>query len=756
MAPDADSFTDCGNSTSRIVRRGGGGISPANHAVINLDSFIPVSDTVKTYSMQNGTLQIESHSSEGEDTIRSNSFFLHSGAYEVKIEYQNQQEGLSHSLGEVSFQEQRFTGLLQSSTIILDGAHTKAIGRIIVPFGANAQSVVAQIKTSGDSQGIIKSITLSERRIYRVVRLIGFLLGFFILDWILYCLFVNPTYAQSFVKRHRTTIVLGAICILAVLPILNDVDTAGDDYGFHMLRISYVAEELRNHQFPVRMQTGMMNGYGYATSLYYCDLFLYLPAVLYNCMVPLFRCDQIYVIFVTALSCAICYYSLQRVTEKDGISLVGTAIYILSVYRISNVFLRSAMGEYTAMAFLPLVICGMYEIFIHEHPTPREWFPLAVGMACLLQSHLLSFEIACLLLGAFCILEIRRVFTWEKIKALLSAAGTAMGLSAWFLIPLLQSMMTQSVKINDTYVTNFQTRGTTLFPALSLFTNSYGEGVRGMLGFGIVLSALISIFVFWNRKNSNDGTAAAERSVGVFCGFGIALFILSLRSFPWNCLFSNLEHSIFHKFLGAAQFPWRYLAFATAFLVFAVCMSFVVLRRKNSTLANKMILGVLCATLLSLMSVYQFLGSTGKSSTLCLNTTDSTGISGAEYLLENAANVETASPLAGTESLQILTYDRRNGTFYISVTNASTESFVDLPIYDYGNYHAYDERGKEWETTTSEQSLIRITIPANYSGTLSVAYKEPLLWRFMELVSFVTFFGIVIFCFRTRKKNQMS
>lgn len=706
--------------------------------------------------MQDGVLQIESHSSEGEDTIRSNSFFLHSGAYEVKIEYKNQQAGLSHSLGEISFQEQRFTGLLQSSTIILDGAHTQATGRIIVPFGANAQSVVAQIKTNGDSQGIVRSITLSERRIYRVVCLIGFLLGFFILDWLLYCFFVNPTYAQSFIKRHRTAIILGSICVLAVLPILNDVDTVGDDYGFHMLRISYVAEELRNHQFPVRMQTGMMNGYGYATSLYYCDLFLYLPAVLHNCMVPLFRCDQIYIVSITALSCAICYYSLRRVTEKDDISLVGTAIYILSVYRISNIFLRSAMGEYTAMAFLPLVICGMYEIFTHERPTPKDWLPLAIGMACLLQSHLLSFEIACLLLGLFCILEIRRVFTWGKIKALLFAAATAMGLSSWFLIPLLQSMMTQSVKINDTYVTNFQTRGTTLFPALSLFTNSYGEGVRGTLGFGIVLSALISISVFWNRKNSNDETATAEQCVGIFCGFGIALFILSLRIFPWNRLFSNLEHSVVHKFLGAAQFPWRYLSFAAAFWVFAVCMSFVVLRHRNSTLANKMILGVLCATLLSLMSVYQFLGSTGKSSTLCLNTTDSTGISGAEYILENAANVENAYPLAGNESLQILAYDRRNGTSYLSVTNASTENFIDLPIYDYGNYHAYDESGKDWKTTTSEQSLVRITIPANYSGTLAVAYKEPLLWRFMELVSFVTFFGIVVFCFRTHKKHQIS
>ena len=673
------------------------------------------------------------------------------------MEYQNQQAGLSRSLGEVSFQERRFTGLLRSSTIILDGAHTQATGRIIVPFGANAQSIVAQIKTSGDSQGIIKSITLSERRIYRVVRLIGFLLGFFILDWLLYCLFVNPTYAQSFVKRHRTAIILGAICILAVLPLLNDVDTTGDDYGFHMLRISYVAEELRNHQFPVRMQTGMMNGYGYATSLYYCDLFLYLPAILYNCMVPLFRCDQIYIIFITALSCIICYYSLKRVTKKDDISLVGTAVYILSVYRISNVFLRSAMGEYTAMAFLPLVICGMYEISTHAHPTPKDWLPLAFGMAGLLQSHLLSFEIACFLLGAFCILEIRRIFTWEKIKSLLLAAVTAIGLCAWFLIPLLQSMTTQSVKINDTYVTDFQTRGTTLFPALSPFTNSYGEGIRGMLGFGIVLSALVSIFVFWNRKNFNDETAAAERSIGIFCGFGTALFIVALRIFPWNRVFSNLEHSLIHKFLGAAQFPWRYLAFATVFWVFAVCMSLVVLQHKNSTLARKAALGILCATFLSLMSIYQFLGSTGKTGMLCLNTTDSKGISGAEYILENAANVENAYPLVGDAYLQILNYNREHGTSYLSIHNTSdTESFVDLPIYDYGNYHAYDESGKEWETHTSEQSLIRITIPANYSGTLSIAYKEPLLWRLMELISLSTFLGIVIYLFGTYNKRKIS
>ena len=54
----------------------------------------------------------------------------------------------------------------------------------------------------------------------------------------------------------------------------------GFDLNFHLMRIEEIAGELKNLQFPVRMQTGWLGGYGYPVSIFYGDTLLYIPAVL--------------------------------------------------------------------------------------------------------------------------------------------------------------------------------------------------------------------------------------------------------------------------------------------------------------------------------------------------------------------------------------------------------------------------------------------------------------------------------------------
>ena len=51
-----------------------------------------------------------------------------------------------------------------------------------------------------------------------------------------------------------------------------------------------MAAELSYGQFPVRFTTTTLNGYGYANPLCYCELFLLLPALLYNLWLPLRTC----------------------------------------------------------------------------------------------------------------------------------------------------------------------------------------------------------------------------------------------------------------------------------------------------------------------------------------------------------------------------------------------------------------------------------------------------------------------------------
>ena len=49
--------------------------------------------------------------------------------------------------------------------------------------------------------------------------------------------------------------------------------------------------------------------------------------------------------------------------------------------------------------------------------------------------------------------------------------------------------------------------------------------------------------------------------------------------------------------------------------------------------------------------------------------------------------------------------------------------------------------------------LVGVTVPANYTGTIRVTYREPKRWLAADAVSLVTLVG-VIFCLAKRKKRK--
>lgn len=70
-----------------------------------------------------------------------------------------------------------------------------------------------------------------------------------------------------------------------------------------------------------------------------------------------------------------------------------------------------------------------------------------------------------------------------------------------------------------------------------------------------------------------------------------------------------------------------------------------------------------------------------------------------------------------------------------------------------GAYVAEDTAGNRLPLSTSENSLLVLTVPGGYSGAVSVSYREPVLWRIAELISLATVVGLCIGCARGRRKK---
>ena len=105
-------------------------------------------------------------------------------------------------------------------------------------------------------------------------------------------------------------------------------------------------------------------------------------------------------------------------------------LYTLSCYRLVCVYTRAAVGEFTAMAFFPLVLLGLYGIYTKDKPRFADWLPMSLGMAAMVQSHLLSCELTALLLAVFCLLHLRDALSPTRLLAWLKAALLAAGQTA--------------------------------------------------------------------------------------------------------------------------------------------------------------------------------------------------------------------------------------------------------------------------------------------------------------------------------------
>ena len=97
------------------------------------------------------------------------------------------------------------------------------------------------------------------------------------------------------------------------------------------------------------------------------------------------------------------------------------------------------------------------------------------------------------------------------------------------------------------------------------------------------------------------------------------------------------------------------------------------------------------------------------------------------------------------------------GTYFLSCENRTGKiSYVDVPVQMYDNYQAYIDDADRDEISLSygENCRVRVQLPVDFEGTICLKYEVPFLWRVCEVLSCVTFFGIIV-RMKTTKRNEI-
>lgn len=694
-------------------------------------------------------------------------FDLKQGMYEVRVDY----ESLLYNT-EVGGNCEDKTGTLQIlrtkktedklcyNELKFQDGHTHQRTRLWIRNIGGEQDLQLMVNFYGVGELRVDKILIRELTAWRLMRLLG---------WLVLFLLVDAVYIYFFVSRKASNKTAAAILLFAVffasLPLMTDSLFWGHDLDFHLNRIIALANGLEAGHLFVPIQTEVLNGYGYASPLFYSQLFLYLPAILYNLAVPAQVCYQIYAILVNIATCLIAYYSFKGLVRDNKIAAAGALIYLLSAYRITNLYVRAAVGEYTAMAFYPLIVYGFVHVYTTEETKLgiRDYLPIVLGLSGLIESHVLSCELAAMFIAVVCLVNYRKTFVPKRFITLAKAAVLTLCVNMAFILPFIQSMQ-MDIRVNDDPVNQIQVQGTYLQQVFSAFQVSFGDSRIGMnseMSLSLGISLVMGLVIFaacCSMQNEWRTRKSSTVKVGVLCTvFTVVCIVLSLRIFPWDSIenFSKL----LAKVLCIVQFPWRYLSMATVFAAVVTVIGLYVVKEIKSARMMQFLGGVLCLTAVFTNSLYMAGFTDGIGIERVYGDADvEKAVSSGEYILSDTieGNLRWRRVNADPKFVTVSGYAYQGGvTTFDCVNIADTEMAVEIPLMNYDNYYACDMvTGESIGIMNGTDNRVSLAIPAGFDSSIKVVYRFPLLWKLSYAVSFITVLLTVAAVVLDRRKRR--
>lgn len=367
--------------------------------------------------------------------------------------------------------------------------------------------------------------------------------------------------------RKRVLLCSLLLSLLYVIPIaVFNKGLNGADLSFHLNRLLGMEGIYAS---PINFKA--FYGIGLGVNYFYPFLTYYPFFVLYRLSHSVFLGYYIYQYLLTIITFLIAYYSVSNImvienkeNKKDFASLLFATLYTFSLYRLDNIVIRFATGEFIAYAFIPLVFYGLFVILKGDY---RKWYILSIGMSLVAYSHLISLLLTALLVGFIFIISF--VFLNSKKERLLSFIVATLSTISIFAFQLVlmgeQSLSNAIVKPQGV---NLNTTGHSL---KDLLLNLNFDNNYTLPGFLIIVCLIISII----------GIVKLQKYDVFIFVLTLILIILESPLVHWP---ENSEHIV-----SSIQFIWRLNTFITLFTAYLASKVFVSLSLRKEYLIGVLI-----------------------------------------------------------------------------------------------------------------------------------------------------------------------
>lgn len=522
--------------------------------------------------------------------------------------------------------------------------------------------------------------------------------------------------------------------IIISIPLANkSLNIYRDDGIQHICRIIGTEQTLADKQFLPMIMSNLCNNFGYSWNIFYSPLTAYMSVMFRIFNFSYVNCLKLCMFVIVLLSGLTMYKLTFRITKNKKLATLASIIYILAPYRITDMYIRTALAELASFIFIPIVFEGLY-IIVNEE---KKSYKLALGAAGLILTHQVIAMYTVIICFAYLIVFFKKL----KSKTVLKNVGVnllfCILMTSFYWVGLLQHYFNTSYEVfvpgrmeREEVLIFYKAKFSQLFITSSEQTMIYAIGLLSVIG--LVLTPIAY------KKIPEE----YKKTYMFFLITGIVLIGMTLSIFP----FEKLPQA-----LTMLQFTFRLFTFTSFFFAFVVATNFAILIKNFKTLDIVVLLTISILLLVPYKSKLDFnLKDNEERLINGVRITETTGrvhagMASMEYLptkafknLKYIANRKDEVIVLDNNEAVISDYTKQASNMNCKISNINKEKTIELPYIYYLGYRVY-ANGQEIKYTESDNGFIQINIAKD--SQIKVKYlgtNEMLISYAVSIISFAT------------------
>lgn len=520
--------------------------------------------------------------------------------------------------------------------------------------------------------------------------------------------------------------------IIISIPLTNkNLNIYRDDGIQHICRIIGTEQTLADKQFLPMIMSDLCNNFGYSWNIFYSPLTAYMSVVFRVFNLSYVNCLKLCMFVIVLLSGITMYKFALRITKNKKLATLASIIYILAPYRITDMYIRTALAELASFIFIPIVFEGLYIILNEE----KKSYKLALGAAGLILTH----QVIAMYTAIICFVYLIVFFKKLKSKTVLKNIGVnllfCILMTSFYWVGLLQHYFSTSYEVfvpgrmeREEVLIFYKAKFSQLFITNSEQTMIYAIGLLSVIG--LVLTPIAY------KKIPEE----YKKTYMFFLITGVILIGMTLSIFP----FEKLPQA-----LTMLQFTFRLFTFTSFFFAFVVATNFAILIKNFKTLDIVVLLTISILLLVPYKSKLDFnLKDNEERLINGVRVTENTGrvhagMASMEYLptkafknLKYIANRKDEVIVLDNNEAVISDYTKQASNMNCKISNINKETTIELPYIYYLGYRVY-ANGQEIKYTESDNGFIQINIAKD--SQIKVKYlgtNEMLISYAISIISF--------------------